>query len=123
MAKKILVIEDSELDRKALTRFLNRAGFENLVFAVNGGEGIRKAKEETPDLVLLDTILPGMDGFEVCHMIRGACGPTTPKIIMMTGAVEAVDAVKAKEMGADDYCAKTSDFAPLLEIVTKLIQG
>lgn len=119
--KKILIIEDNEQDRKIMKRFLNEAGFEEILFAESGEEGLNKAKSEKPDLVILDTLLPGMDGFQTCRQIREAHGPTTPKIIVTTGSVDAVDAVKARKAGADDYCAKTSDYLPLIEAVKKLV--
>ncbi len=121
MGKKILIIEDNEQDRKIMKRFLSKAGYEDIVMAETGEDGLKKAESEKPDLVISDTNLPGINGFEVCQRIREARGPTTPKIIVMTGAIGAVDAVKARKMGADDYCAKTSDCVPLIEAVKKLI--
>jgi len=121
MKKKILVIEDNEQDRIIIKRFLNKAGYEEISMAETGEEGLKKADSEKPDLVISDTLLPGIDGFEVCKRIREAQGATTPKIIIMTGTIDAVDAVKARKSGADDYCAKTSDFSALLEAVKKLV--
>ncbi|MFH1752912.1 MAG: response regulator [Candidatus Omnitrophota bacterium] len=118
---KILIIDDSEQDRKIMARFLSRAGYADLITAETGEEGVEKAKSENPDLVVTDTVMPGVDGFEVCRMIREAQGPSTPKIIIVTGAIDAVNAVMARKMGANDYCAKTSDCAPLLEAIGKLI--
>lgn len=117
MSKKILVIEDNDQDRKIIGRYLKKSGYEDVVFAESGEEGVAKAKVESPDIVVSDTMLPGIDGFEVCRQIREHFGPDTPKIIIMTGAVDAVDAVKAKKMGANDYCVKTSDYEPLLDAV------
>ncbi|MFH0731519.1 MAG: response regulator [Candidatus Omnitrophota bacterium] len=119
MLKKILVIDDNEQDRKIIKRFLNKAGYKDVVLAETGEVGVEKAKFDNPELVISDTMLPGIDGFEVCRQIREAQAGI--KIIMMTGAIDAVDAVKAKKMGADDYCVKTSDYAVLLEAVKKLI--
>ena len=121
MGKKILVIEDSEQDQKIVMRFLNKAGYENVSMSGTGEDGVKKAQDEKPDLVITDTKLPGIDGFEVCRRIRKTEGPDTPKIIMMTGAIDAVDAVEARRAGADDYCAKTSDYVPLIEIVKRLV--
>ena len=121
MSKKILLIDDNEQDRKILVRFLTKAGYDQIVTAESGEEGTDKAKAEDPDLVISDTVLPGIDGFEVCRRIRESRGPSHPKIIIITGAIDAVNAVKAKKMGADDYCAKTSDCVPLVEAVKKLV--
>ena len=122
MGKKILIIDDSEQDRKIMARFLKKAGYEDLILAETGEEGVEKAKAESPDLVVSDTVLPGIDGFEVCRKIREAQGDQTPKIIIVTGAIDAVNAVMARTLGANDYCAKTSDCVPLLEAIGNLIK-
>ena len=80
---------------------------------------MKKIKEGKPQLVLLDLILPGIDGFEVCRQIREKLKEGT-KIIVMTGSIDAVDAVKARKFGADDYCVKTSDASTFIEAVKKL---
>lgn len=118
--KKVLIIDDSEQDRKILTRFLKKAGYENIVFAGHGEEGVRKAKEEEPYLIVLDTVLPDIVGFEVCKRIRGLEGIKKPKIVMQTGSIDAVDAMLAKEAGVDEYCVKTSDCGPLLDAIKKI---
>jgi len=120
MEKKILVIDDNEQDKKIVKRFLNKAGFTNIVMAESGDEGISKLKEEKPDLVILDTILPDTVGFEVCRQIREFSGPDEPKIIITTGSIDAVDALKAKQAGADDYCVKASDCRPLMEALGRI---
>lgn len=121
MGKKILIIEDNEDDLIIIKRHLNHAGYDQVIDARDATEGIKKAIDEKPDLVISDTLLPGNSGFEVCRQIRAACGNETPKIIIMTGSVDAVDAGRARRVGADDYCAKTSDCAPIIEAVKKLI--
>ena len=123
MPKKILIIDDTESDRKILTRFLKREGYDDIIMAENGEEGIKMAAREQPDLVITDTNMPGTDGFETCRRIREGHGREKPKIIVMTGAIDAVDAVKARKAGADDYCVKTSDTAELLAAVKTLIGG
>lgn len=119
---KILIIDDNAQDRKIMERFLNKAGFAKILFAEKGEEGIEKARSERPDLVIIDTLLPGIDGFEVCQQIRQIQGLSMLKIIIITGFIDAIDAVKAKRMGADDYCVKTSDFAPLIESLKELLK-
>jgi len=121
MDKKILIVEDSEDDLLIIKRFLNKSGYNNLTTADNAEDGIKKAIEEKPDLIITDTILPGNNGFEVCRKIREAGLKSSHKIIIQTGSIDAVDAVRAKEVGANDYCAKTSDCGPLLEAISKLI--
>jgi len=121
MGKKILVVDDNEIDLLIIRRYLIQAGDLDVITAGDAGDGIQKAKAEQPDLVVLDTLLPGTSGFEVCQALRRQFGPQHPKIVIVTGSIDAVDAVKARKVGADDYCAKTSDCAPLLEAIKKLM--
>ncbi|MFH1046131.1 MAG: response regulator [Candidatus Omnitrophota bacterium] len=121
MEKKLLIIDDSEQDRKIMKRFLSKAGFEDITLAETGESGLQKVAEVKPDIVILDTLLPGISGFEVCKRIREVHGPETPKVIIMTGNVDAIDAVEARRSGADDYCVKTSDYGPMIEAVKKLV--
>lgn len=123
MGKRILIIDDNEQDRKIMKRFLSKAGYEDILMAVTGEEGIEKAKTEDVDLIILDTLLPDTIGFEVCSKIRQIKGNAPIKIIMMTGTIDAVDAVKARQAGADDYCVKTADCGPLLQALKKLVDA
>jgi len=120
MSKKILIVEDNDDDLFIMKRYLAEAGFDNIVSASDAASGVQKAREEKPDIVISDTLLPGSNGFEVCAEIRAALGAEKPKIIITTGSIDAVDAVKAKKAGADDYCAKASDCAPLLAAMKKI---
>lgn len=122
MGVKILIIDDNPDDLLIAKKFLEKNGFKDIVTAENGEEGVKIAESQRPDLVVTDTQMPGIDGFETCRRIREALGQDHPKIVIITGAIDAVDAVKAREVGADDYCAKTSDIAPLLEIVKTLFK-
>jgi len=122
MGTKILVIDDNNQDRMIIKRFLNKAGYEQIFMAESGEEGLKKAISEKPDLVIADTMLPGMDGFEVCRRIKGSLAAAAPKIIVMTGTIDAVDAVKARKMGADDYCVKTADGVSLVKAVKSLLK-
>lgn len=119
MAKKVLIIDDSLPIIDALTLLLEAEGYETDTSST-GEDGVNKAKSKKPDLVITDTVLPGIDGFETCRRIREIYGPKNPKIIIMTGNIDAIDAVRAREMGADDYSVKTLDFAYLMEAVKKL---
>lgn len=120
MGRKILIIEDNEDDQLIIKRYLNKAGFQEILFAYNGKEGIKKAKAEKPDLIVLDTVLPDIDGFLVCKQIKKIKDLQT-KIIINTGNIDAVDAGRARKAGADDYTVKTSDCLPLLEAIKKLL--
>lgn len=120
MSKKILIVDDNNTDMLIIKRYLSRAGYTEIVSAENVAEGIRKAEAEKPDLIILDTLLPDGNGFEICQAIREKHNQANPKIIIITGSVDAVDAVRARKAGADDYCAKTFDCAPLLEALKRI---
>ncbi len=116
MIKKILVVDDDPGDVRLITEVLSHAGYEaEIIDAQTGEEGITKAKELSPDLIFVDTLLPGMDGFEVCQKIKDE--NISSKVIVMTGATEAINAAKAQEVGADGYIAKVP--SSLQEIYTR----
>jgi len=102
---KILVIEDEE-DILALVHYnLVKVGF--LVdIAANGEEGLQKALRERPDLIVLDLMLPDMDGLEICQRLRASAEMSEAAIVMMTAKGEEEDIIKGLEYGADDYIPK-----------------
>jgi len=118
---KILVIDDNEQDLKISRRYLEQAGFADLCFAGSGEDGVAKASAEKPDVVITDTNLTGIDGFQTCRQIKADSGGRI-KVVIMTGYVDAVDAEKARENGADDYCVKTADFSHMIEALRRLIE-
>ena len=120
--EKILVVEDSPTAMAIICEVLNKAGYAS-ISAMNGEEGIKKAKEERPKLAVVDTLLPDIDGFEVCRKIKEALGVKNVKIIIITGAINAIDPLKAKQSGADDSCVKTKDMTVLVEIIKKILKG
>ena len=108
--KKILVVEDEKAIADILVFNLQREGYDTLV-AYDGAEGLRCALEEAPDLILLDVMLPEMDGFEVLGHIREK--HDTP-IIMLTAREEETDKALGLELGADDYISKPFRIKELL---------
>ncbi len=102
MNKKILVVDDEKSIVDILTFNLKRDGYE-IIEAYDGEEGYFKAISENPDLILLDVMLPKMDGFEVCKKLREA---SSVPIIMITARDEEIDKVLGLELGADDYITK-----------------
>src|ERR1043166_7944559 len=100
---RILIVEDEEALLKGLELNLAREGYQILT-ASNGEEGMCLALRENPDLVLLDIMLPGMSGLDVCRQLRQK-GFDAP-IIMLTAKAEEVDRVVGLEIGADDYVTK-----------------
>jgi two-component system alkaline phosphatase synthesis response regulator PhoP len=115
MAKeKILVIEDEEDIQELIKYNLRKEGYENLQFADSGEDGLRLANTFMPDIILLDLMLPGMDGLSVCRNLKSK--PETSKIavIMLTAKSEETDVIIGLEMGADDYIPKP--FSPKILI-------
>ncbi|UCD81108.1 MAG: response regulator transcription factor [Desulfobacterales bacterium] len=102
MSSTILIIDDDAKLNKLLTEFLGDFGF-NTLSAVHPHDGLKKLKQKSPDLVILDVMLPGMDGFEVCKAIRQN---SSVPIIMLTARGELMDKVVGLELGADDYLPK-----------------
>ena len=102
MPKKILIVEDEANIRELLRLYLEREGY-TVLEAENGVEGIKKWKSDKPDMLLLDVMMPVMDGWEVCREIRAE---SDVPIIMLTAKGETADRVSGLEMGADDYIVK-----------------
>ena len=111
MGKKILVVEDEKNIVDILAFNLKREGYE-VVAAMDGAAGLALALAEDPDLILLDLMLPKLDGFEVCRRLREQ-GRTTP-VIMLTAREEESDKVLGLELGADDYITKPFSMRELL---------
>ena len=109
--KKILIIEDEKDLIKGLKLNLSDEGFE-VDWAVNGVEGLRKAIEEAPDLIILDIMLPEMDGLEVCRKLRQK--NINIPVIMLTAKGGEIDKVVGLEIGADDYMTKPFSIRELL---------
>ena len=118
MPKTILIVEDEPDARRILGDILTNRGYE-VAGAASGQEALEKVDKEKPDLVLVDTKLPDMDGIEVCRQIKNIEGLFT-KVIIYTGYIDAVDVTKARLAGADDYEVKTEDFAKLLSAIEKV---
>lgn len=107
MRQRILVIDDDEAITTALRRALAFEGY-TVDIAYDGEEGLRHAREVAPDLVVLDVLMPGVDGFEVCRRLRE--GDDQTPILMLTARDEVADRVRGLDAGADDYLVKP--FAP-----------
>jgi DNA-binding response OmpR family regulator len=119
MEGKILVVEDEPDVRKGLRTVLEAEGFRVLE-AADGKAGLEKAIEEKPDLVVLDLMIPGLDGFEVARGIR-ARGSTSP-ILILTARASEVDKVLGFELGADDYVTKPFGVRELVARVRALLR-
>ncbi len=105
MAEQILVIDDEELTVQLIAMLLERRGYE-VVRAYRAEEGLREAYRTHPDLILLDIMMPEMDGWEVCRRLREL---SDVPIIFLTAKDDVRDVVSGLEMGADDYVVKPYD--------------
>ena len=117
--KKILIIEDEENIRELVTYNLKANGYETIE-AEDGLTGITQAYKVNPDLILLDIMLPGKDGYEICRELRQD-NIKTP-IIMLTAKSEEVDKVLGLEFGADDYVAKPFGIRELLARIKAVLR-
>ena len=111
MSRTVLIVDDEKAIVDILEYNLKKDGYDTLK-AYDGAEGLRMIREENPDLVLLDVMLPEMDGFEVCRTVR-ADGNNVP-VIMITAREEETDKVFGLENGADDYITKPFSMRELL---------
>src|SRR3954463_6035919 len=116
---RILIVEDERGLTDVLAYNLQREGYETLV-AHDGPEGLRKAQMQLPDVVILDLMLPGMDGLEVCRQLRAGKQTGKIPILMLTAKGEEMDQVVGFSVGADDYVTKPFSVKPLLQRIRAL---
>ena len=117
MEKTILIIEDDKFLRELISQKLNKENYK-VVEAVDGEEGIKKVKEEKPDLILLDLILPGIDGFEVLSRVKEDPSLNKIPVIVLSNLGQRDDVEKGLKLGAVDYLIK-AHFTPG-EIIEKI---
>ena len=117
MSKKILIIEDDKFLRELIVKKLVKEGYE-ISEAVDGEEGIKKVKEEKPDLVLLDLILPGIDGFEVLSRTKEDPALSQIPVIILSNLGQKEEVERGLKLGAIDYLIK-AHFTPG-EIIEKI---
>jgi PAS domain S-box-containing protein len=117
---KILLVEDNEDNRDMLSRRLQRRGYQ-LIFAVNGAEGVSKALSEQPDLVLMDLNLPVLDGWEATKQLKANPQTQAIPVIALTADAMSGDKEKALNAGCDDYDTKPIDLPRLLEKIEQLL--
>ncbi len=120
MSKKILIIEDDPGTTRFLVYTLEQEGYKVLSVA-DGLEGLKKAQDEHPDLIILDVMLPGMDGYEVCHRLRQKSETLTVPVLMVSGRARQDDKNVGLRMGADDYLSKPVDPQMILAKVETLL--
>ena len=117
---KILLVEDNDLNRDMLSRRLIKRGF-TVLSAVNGKEGIDKATNDKPDLILMDLSLPIINGWDATREIKANKDTSDIPIIALTAHAMAEDRKKALDAGCDEYDTKPIEFDGLLDKINKLL--
>lgn len=120
--KRILIVDDDPAAVELIQYLLEREGFQTSL-AVNGAQGIAMAKEKQPDLILLDVMLPEMDGFQVCQQLRADPSIARLPIIMLSARAQTSDLETGQEAGADLYLTKPLDLTELIQAVTRLLHA
>jgi two-component system, cell cycle response regulator DivK len=118
---KVLLVEDNEMNRDMLSRRLARRGFDVLM-AVDGEQGVRMAKAEMPDLILMDMSLPVLDGWGATRQIKADAGTQSIPLIALTAHAMAGDRDRALQAGCDDYDTKPIELPRLLEKMDRLLK-
>lgn len=118
----VLIVEDDKFLRELLVRKVESAGFTTSI-AVDGKEALKKIKEELPRLVLLDLVLPGIDGFEVLRQVKANPQTSKVSVIILSNLGQREDVERGLKLGADDYLIK-AHFTPdeIIQKVQKLLE-
>jgi two-component system, cell cycle response regulator DivK len=117
---KVLLIEDNEMDRDMLSRRLIRRGFQ-VVFAMDGQQGVDLARSERPDIILMDMSLPVIDGWEATRRVKADDATRGVPVIGLTAHVMSGDREKALKAGCDDYDTKPVEFDRLIAKIERLL--
>lgn len=117
---KILLVEDNEMNRDMLSRRLIRRGFQ-VVFAMDGQQGVDLARSERPDIILMDMSLPVIDGWEATRRVKADDATRSVPVIGLTAHAMAGDREKAIEAGCDDYDTKPVELDRLIGKIERLI--
>ncbi len=121
-AKRILLVDDEEIIVETVTARLEAAGYEVLV-ARDGPEGFGKAKTEAPDLIVLDLMLPAMNGYQVCRLLKQDALYRSLPIILFTARAQERDEKLGFECGANAYIRKPFENSELLGTIQRLLKG
>ena len=118
---RILLVEDQEMNRDMLSRRLKKRGYD-VSIAVDGAEGVDKARSEAPDLILMDMSLPVMDGWEATRTLKADDATRGIPVIALTAHAMSTDREKALEAGCDAYETKPVELPRLLQAIESLLQ-
>jgi DNA-binding response OmpR family regulator len=122
MAIKVLIVEDEPVIADNLQALLQAKGFE-AACALDGAEGVAAARKFKPDLMLLDIMLPKLNGFEVCRILKADPATKGIRVVMVTGLGRTGDVELAFAAGADDYLIKPYDTDRLFKKIEKVLSG
>lgn len=117
MAKKLLIVDDSPTELKLIVDVFNTPEYE-VITASNGEEGVKKAFSENPDLIILDVVMPKMNGFQACRKIKASPDLQNIPVILLTSKNQKSDQFWGKKQGADKYLTKPFNINEVLEAVT-----
>jgi two-component system alkaline phosphatase synthesis response regulator PhoP len=120
MGKRILAIDDDPCALMLISLTLELEGYQ-VITATDGYEGLRKIKEEKPDLLILDIMMPGMNGFDVCHDLRTDPETASLPVIMLSARTLPQDQMRGFQVGTDDYLTKPVSPVELLRTVSALL--
>jgi DNA-binding response OmpR family regulator len=119
-SKKILIVDDEPNIVLSLDYLVRKKGYEPFI-ARNGGEAISIAKEQFPDLVILDIMMPDIDGYEVCKLLKNDTKLMHAKIIFLSAKSRQEDVQKGLDMGADAYLTKPFSTKRLMQVIGELL--
>ncbi len=123
MTKKVLLADDEEDILMLVSATLGGDDRYSLILARDGEEALTRAREEHPDLIFLDVMMPKMDGFEVCEQLKSDDGTKDIRVVMLTALAQEFDRQRADEVGADFYFTKPFSPTALLEKVDELLSS
>ncbi len=117
---RVALIDDSNTIRRSGEIFLTQAGFQ-VILAVDGFDGLSKVVEQHPDVILLDVMMPRLDGYQTCALIKNNPGFNSTPVIMLTSKDSLFDRTRGKLMGADEYLVKPFNKKSLVDAISKHI--
>ncbi|RME98325.1 MAG: response regulator, partial [Alphaproteobacteria bacterium] len=121
MSARILVVDDIEANRRLLQAKLE-AQYFTVIQAENGPQALEVARSEQPDIILLDVMMPGMDGYEVCRRLKDDAATAYIPVVMVTALSDAEDRVRGLDAGAEDFLTKPVDDFALMSRVGALMR-